>query len=119
MADIGVQVVVDDAALRRALARRIARAPGFAAVVQASGFDDIPAGKVVLTTPSACSLAQCEELERRGVPVVLLAPVPREAERANYVLVGALYLAMRVDTEELFTTLREAAGALRSGVEGG
>lgn len=111
MVDIGVQVIVDDAALRRALARRIARAPGFAAVVQASGFDDIPAGKVVLTTPSDCSLAQCEELERGGVPVVLLAPVPREAERANYLLVGARYLVMSVDTEELFTALREAAGA--------
>jgi len=74
---------------------------------------------VVLTTPADCSLAKCEELGRGGVPVVLLAPVPREAERANYVLVGALYLAMRVDTEELFTTLREAAGARSMRVTGG
>lgn len=98
----------------KALARRIARAPGFSVAHQDGAFEDVRAGEVILTTPSDCSLVQCDELIDAGVQVVLLSPVPREAERANYVLIGARYLAMRVDTEELFGALREAADALRS-----
>lgn len=116
MVDIGVHVVVGDAALGRALASRIARAPGFSAAVQDGGFLDVPPGRVVLTTPSDCSLAQCAELVRGGVPVVLVSPVPREAERANYILIGARYLAMRVDAEELLSTLFQAASAYAANV---
>ncbi|MEP6871712.1 MAG: hypothetical protein ABI939_07665 [Anaerolineaceae bacterium] len=117
MIETGVHVIVGDAALGRALTRRIARAPGFSVALQNGAFEEVRAGEVILTTPSDCSLVQCDELVGAGVQVVLLSPVPREAERANYVLIGARYLAMRVDTEELFVALTEASAVPRPGVQ--
>lgn len=111
MHEIAVHLVMGDVALRSTLAARIARAPGFSPTTQSGDFKDLDPDELVLTTAADCSLTQCGELTRGGVPVVLLSPVPRAFERANYVLVGARYLVMSVDTRELFTALREAAGA--------
>ncbi len=109
MAEIDIQLLVRDPSVNAALASRIARAPGFLAQVRDAGFAPLP-GSIILTTPSDCSPVYCAELVRDGVRVVLLAPVPRESDRAAYALAGGHFIPMQVDTHELFAALREAAG---------
>lgn len=109
MLDIGVQVVVGDASLRGALAARIARAPGFSVTAQSDDFDGIAPGELVLTTPADCSTQQCAELVKNAIHVVLLAPMPRETERVGYAFAGGRYIAMLLDTEELFEALLHAS----------
>ena len=118
MVEIGIHLVVGDSALRGALASRISRQAGFQVAAQDGRLNNVSTGDLVLTTPSDCSPAQCGELVRDGVRVVLLAPVPRETDRANYAFAGARYIPMLVDTGELFDALLEAARTAGSRVPG-
>ena len=110
MVEIAVNVVVGDVQLSGALVGRISRAPGFRVVPKRPSMADLVRGDIVLTTPADCSLGQCTELSRRGVYVILLAAVMREAEREKYTLAGGRYIPMLMDTGELFEALLEASG---------
>ena len=118
MVEIAIHLVVGDSALRNALRSRISRQAGFEVAAQDGRLNNVASGDLVLTTPSDCSPAQCGELVRDGVQVVLLAPVPRETDRANYAFAGARYIPMLVNTGELFDVLLEAARTLGPRVPG-
>lgn len=98
-------VVTGDSALKRALVGRIQRAPDFHLPASDGSFDQLGAGDLVITTPADCSPAFCAQLVAGGVKVIILAPVVREADLARYRRVGAEYIPMLVDTEQLFEAL--------------
>jgi hypothetical protein len=59
-------------------------------------------GHVVVATVSGCSVRQCRRLVERGARVILLAALPTEAERRDYMDAGASdYLPMGTNEEQL------------------
>lgn len=69
---------------------------------------------VVVAPVSDCTPEACGKLADDGWRVVLLAPVPREAERRRYMASGATsYVPMTVRSEELRGAVSSAAGVTR------
>ena len=64
-------------------------------------------GDLVVVTPSDCDAITAAELDRRGVKVVVLAPVPRSDEMVRYRAAGADYIVMSVEnSRELVEVIR-------------
>ena len=64
--------------------------------------DNSIAGDVLLSTPAECSPVVAEHWVAGGRDVVILAPVPVEAQRRMYTRIGASYLPMDLESERLF-----------------
>ena len=101
-------VLTADRKLGEALIQRFNELEG----VSARRFDsDVqPNSRRVVVAPVAdCPRACCVELTSRGFRVIVLTPVARASEQAQYLEAGAIaYLPMMVDAAALVGTLREA-----------
>ena len=64
------------------------------------------AANVVITLVTECSTDRCRELAAEGVRVIVLAPVPRDADRERYTAAGAFYLPMTLDRTLLVSAIR-------------
>lgn len=97
-------------ALRGALAMRLAEAPAIAPHVMRNG--ELAPGDIAVVSALEHPPESCTELVQRGIWVVVLAPVAREAERAEFIQAGVYaYLPMAVDADELVERLEGALGA--------
>ncbi len=71
-------------------------------VVVENGSLDMGAGGVVVTTPAACSPAECRRLTAEGTRLIFISPIPVTAERELYEGAGAYaYLPMQIDATHL------------------
>lgn len=121
-----VDVYSHDTRLRQALVAQLHRAGG----VAARPVDGDPWESNL--EPSSCrptavvgpakdlTIAICKRLAATGAKVIVLAPVPRDAERRDYAAAGAYaYLEMAVDNRELLTHIAALAELHRDGSSAG
>lgn len=105
---IPLRVMASDPGVRKVLLTRIAEWPGLAA---AEGGE---ANTVIIATPRECSPEACRQLTKSGNCVVILTPIWREYERANYHAAGASdYVPMDLDLPRLTQAVTAAAAQLR------
>lgn len=101
-----VHVASSDRALRRALSEHLARSGELAVV----GLEDTVAlaGPALVIVPATdCPPEVCRELTLRGVCVVVLAALPGERERDDYLRAGAVaYVPMLAGSSLLKTEIR-------------
>lgn len=112
-----IHVVTSDPSLRRALTARLERSPGLVL----SGDDGVASpfqtADIVVTPASDCEPEHCARLARSGVKVIVLAAIPREREKEQYLAAGAAaYVPMAVDLDQL---LSEIHGAMERPERGG
>ena len=71
-------------------------------VVVENGSLEQGAGAVVVTTPAACSPAECRRLAAQGTRIIVISPIPMAVERELYESAGAYaYLPMQIDATQL------------------
>lgn len=93
---------IEDARLSRALTSRLEQGIPGTRIVRDASVEDAGAGDIVVTTAADCAPVASAELAARGVGVIVLTPVLREAERAAYASADALaYLVMGIESTDL------------------
>ncbi|MCC6960295.1 MAG: hypothetical protein IT301_10645 [Dehalococcoidia bacterium] len=71
-------------------------------VVVENGSLEQGASAVVVTTPAACSPAECRRLAAQGTRIIVISPIPMAVERELYEGAGAYaYLPMQIDATHL------------------
>lgn len=102
-----LRIAVGDARLHAALAAHLA---GRFRLLDED--DSSPAGgvgRVIVVAAGYLTPGECAELVAGGAAVVVLAPVPRDAERDQYLAAGASsYVAMTLDRESLVRAIQQA-----------
>ena len=110
---VTIHLAVSDGSLRRALVSRLVPILGngiFADAPPVQG--TMSAGDVVVSPACDLTTEDCALLAKRGVHVIILAPLPRPSEEKQYERAGAVsYLPMAVDTAPLVRAIERAAFA--------
>ena len=79
-----------------------------------SGTLDEGIGRIVVTTPSACSPLECRNLVNTGARVIIMSPIALASERRLYEEAGAFsYLPMAIGNTGLIANAIRLAGAYR------
>lgn len=109
MDGLELHVVASDALLRRALLAKLrtAHLEGITLPDHDGRLTTLAPGDMVITPVADCPLERCSELARSGVRVIILAPIPRESERQQYLDAGASgYVPMTIDSNDLIAAIR-------------
>lgn len=110
-----LRIAVGDARLRAALEGHLASR--FRLLTEPDTMHAGSAGQVVVAGSSYLTPSECADLVASGAAVVVLAPVPRDAERDQYLAAGASsYVAMTIDRESLVRAIQEAGEPRSPGI---
>ena len=107
----GLYVVASDRLLRRALLAKLrsAHLEGVVMPERDGWLGAAESGDMVITPVADCPPERCTELARAGIRVIVLAPIPRDAERQQYLDAGASgYVPMTIDSNDLIAAIRGA-----------
>lgn len=108
-----VHVLARDPALRRALLAHLEVDEGLP-VAEEGDPASVKPGDVVVAPTSDCPPERCAEFDSLGARVIVLAPLPGDAERERYLAAGAFaYMPMVVDSRPLPVHVRSAMAAPR------
>lgn len=108
-----VHVLARDPALRRALFAHL-EVDESLPVSEESDPDAVKPGDVVVAPTSDCPPERCAEFVSRGARVIVLAPLPGDADRERYLAAGAFaYMPMMIDSRPLPVHVRSAMAAPR------
>jgi nucleotide-binding universal stress UspA family protein len=110
-----VYVGIREGSLRAGIQRLLVRLDPQAAV-EPIELEAVPDGALVITSASDCTLARCAALARRDVRAIVLASLPSQRQKSEYLSVGAAaYLPMGLNHSELSRAIAVAARQDRNG----
>jgi CheY-like chemotaxis protein len=114
-----IHVLTADFPLRRALLAHIAGVrDGPEVAAEVPGLAHPAPGDVAVVPATECSPQQVASLAGRGVNVIVLAAIPREHERLQYLEGGAAsYLPMTVGSDVLLREVERLARADRAAID--